>query len=85
MADLEALHRFRDSVVKRPGTLVGGEIAGDDQALAQQLVVRSLRADREFCVGGDRRPSAAHRQIRIAQRRFLDPLRGAFVEGRLMR
>ena len=34
---------------------------------------------------GNRRPAAADREIRIAQRGFLDPLRRAFVEGRLMR
>ncbi len=85
MADLEALHGFGDNVVERPGGLVGGKIAGDDQTLAQQIVVRPRHADSEFGVGRDRRPSAAHRQIRIAQRRFLDPLRGAFVEGRLVR
>ena len=67
------------------GRLVGGEVAGDDQALAQQIVIRPRHADREFGVGRDRRPAAAHREIRIAQRGFLDPLRGAFVEGRLMR
>jgi hypothetical protein len=42
------------------------------KALAQQIVVRSRHAEREFGVGGNRRPSAAHREIRIAQRGFLD-------------
>ena len=40
MAGLEAHHGFGDRLVERAGGLVGGEIAGDDQALAQQVVVR---------------------------------------------
>ena len=42
-------------------------------------------ADREFCVGRDGRPAAAHRDVGIAERGLLDPLRRAFVKGRLMR
>src|SRR5437879_3776718 len=74
VANLKALDGFRDTVVKRPGGLVGGKIARDDQALAQQIVVWPLHADGELRVSGDRRPTAAHREIRITQRRFLDAL-----------
>ena len=58
---------------------------GDDQALAQQVVVGAGCADREFRVRGNCRPAAAHRDVGIAERGLLDSLRGAFVEGRFMR
>jgi hypothetical protein len=60
-------------------------IAAHQQTLAQQVVMRSGRAEHEFGIGGDRRPSAAHRDVRIAQCCFPDPLRGALVIGRLVR
>ena len=85
MARLEALHGLGDGVVIGAGSLVGGEIAADQEPLPQQLVLRSGHAGREFGVGGNRRPSAAHREIGITQRGLLDPLRGTFVEGRLVR
>ena len=47
--------------------------------------MRPLRAERKFGIGRNRRPSAAYRNIAIAQRGLPDPLRGAFVVGRLMR
>jgi hypothetical protein len=85
VARLKTLQCLGDIIVKRSGCLVGGKIAADQKTLAQQIVMRSRHAGCEFGLGGDDKPSAAHRQIRIAQRRFLDPLRGAFVECRLVR
>ena len=68
------------------GRLVGGEIAADQiRRLRSRSSCGPCDARCEFGVGGNRRPSAAHREIRITQRRFPDPLRGAFVEGRFMR
>ena len=85
VADLEALDGFGDVVVERARRLVVGEVAGDDQALAQQIVIGAGYAEREFRVRGNRRPAAAHGDVGIAERGLLDSLRGAFVEGRLMR
>ena len=45
MAHLETLHGFRDVLVERAGRLVGGEVAADDQALAQQIVIGAGGAD----------------------------------------
>ena len=44
MARLEALDGFGERVVVGAGRLVGGKIAAHDQALAQQIVMRSLCA-----------------------------------------
>ena len=84
VARLETLHALGDNVVVRTG-FIGGEIAADQETLAQQIVLRSLHAESEFGIGGNHRPSAAYRKIRITQCGFLDPLRGSLVEGRLMR
>jgi hypothetical protein len=85
VAYLETLYGLGDNFVIRSGLFVGGKIAADQQAPAQQIVIRSLHAGYEFGLGGNRRPSAAHRKIRIAQRRFPDSLRSPFVECRLVR
>ena len=85
VAVLETHHGLGDFLVEQPGRPLGGEIAGDDQALAQQIVVRPRRTHGEFGVGGNCRPAAAHRNVGIAQRGFLDSFGGAFVEGRFMR
>ena len=85
MAQLETLDAFGENIVVRAGCLVGNEIAADQQTLAQQIVMRSRRAEHEFGLGGNHWPAAAHRDIGIAQRRFPDPLRGALVVGRLVR
>ena len=85
VARLESFYRFRERVVVGACGFVAGKVLGDDQALAQQVVMRALYAGREFSLGRNHRPAAAHRDVGIAQRGFLDPLRGAFVEGRLMR
>ena len=85
VAHLEALHGLGDGVVERTGRLVGGEVAGDDQPLAQEIVIGAGDTDREFCIRWNGRPTAAHGDVGIAQRRFLDPLRRAFVVDRLMR
>jgi hypothetical protein len=39
MAHLETLHRFRHRLVEGAGRLVGGEVAADDQAIAQDIVI----------------------------------------------
>ena len=85
VAQLEALDCVGERVVIGARGLVGGEIGADDQALSQQLVMGTLHAQCDFGVGGDRRPAAAHRDVRIAQRGFADTLRASFVVGRLMR
>jgi hypothetical protein len=85
MAHLEALDRLGDTLVKRSRCLVGSKIVAEHQTLAQQIIVRAGGAEREFGFRRDHRPAAADRQIRIAQRGLLDPLCGAFVEGRLVR
>ena len=77
--------RVGEILVEGAARLVGGKVAGDDQPLAQEIVIGALHAEREFGVCRDRRPAAAHREIGIAQRRVLDALGGAFVIGRLMR
>ena len=85
MAHLEALDGLGEGIVIGAGRLVGGEIAADDQALAQQIVMGALCAQNEFGVGRDRRPSAAHRDVGVTQRGLADSLRAALVIGRLMR
>jgi len=82
---LETLYALGNDVVIRSGRLVGGKIAADQQAPAQQIIVRSLHAESKFGIGGYRRPSAADRKIRITQRRFPDSLRRAFVVCRFVR
>ena len=82
---LEALDGLGDHVVMRSAGFVRGKIAAEQQAQAQQIVMRPLCARHEFGIAGDRRPAAAHRNIRITQRRFPDSLRGAVVIGRLVR
>ena len=85
VAGLEAFHGVGEILVEGAARLVGGKIAGDDQPLAQEIVIGALGAEREFGVCRDRRPAAAHGEIGIAQRRILDALGGSFVIGRLMR
>ena len=82
---LEAFHASTTVSSCGPVGLVVGKVAAHQQPLAQEIVVRSLRAEREFCLGRDRRPAAAHRDVGIAQRSLPDPLCGALVKGRLMR
>jgi hypothetical protein len=85
VACLKASDAFGQRIVVRSGGFVGGVIAAHEETPAQQIVMRSGRAKHEFGIGGYRRPSAAHRDIRIAQCCFPDPLRGALVIGRLVR
>jgi hypothetical protein len=85
MAHLKMLDGLGQRLVERSGCLVGGEVLADDQAASQQFVVRASHAKRELGVSRNRWPPATDREIRIAQRRFLDPLRRPFVESRLMR
>jgi hypothetical protein len=85
MAQLETLDAFDDALVVRAAAPVGGEIAAHQQPLAQEIVVRPRHAKREFGLNGDRRPAAAHGDIAVAERSFPDPLRCAFVIGRLVR
>ena len=84
VAHLETLYGLGEYVVERSARFIGSEITADQKTLAQQIVIRPSHANCEFRIGRDHRPSAAHRHIRIAQRRLLDPLRSAFVEGRLV-
>ena len=85
MAGLEALDGLGDHFVIGARRLVGGEVAGDDQPLAQQIVIGPLGAQCEFGVGRDRRPSATHGKIGIAERGLADALGAAFVKRRFMR
>lgn len=85
VAGLEALHTVGEILVESAARLLGSEVARENQPLAQEVVVGALAAGRELGIRRDRRPAAAHRKIGIAQRRVLDPLRGALVIGRLMR
>ena len=54
VAHLEALDALGDNIVVRSGSLVGDQIAADQQALAQQIVMRSRRAEGEFGLRGNR-------------------------------
>jgi hypothetical protein len=51
MARLEALDGGGEDVVIGPARFVGGEVAADDQAGAQQVILRSRNAIGEFGVG----------------------------------
>src|SRR5437764_10872846 len=51
---LEAFHGVREILVERAARLVGGEIAGDDQPFAQQLVIAAQDAEGEFRIRRNR-------------------------------
>ena len=85
MAHLETLDGFGHRLVERPGCLVGGEVLADDQARRNRSSWGPATPTANLASAGISRPAAADREVRIAQRGLLDPLRGAFVEGRLMR
>ncbi len=85
MPYLEALDGLGKRVVERTRALLGGEILGDDQAKAQQIVMGAGHADCELGVRRDDRPAAAYGEIGIAQRRLPDPLSRALIESRLVR
>lgn len=85
MTGLEAFHGISRILVEGAARLVGGEIPGEDQPLAQQIVIGALDAEGELGVRGNARPAATHGKIGIAQGSVLDPLRAALVIGRLVR
>ncbi len=83
VAGLEAPHRGGDRIVVEIARgLVGGEVVGDGEPLAQQGHVGAFRPRRQLGVRRQRRPAAAHLERGIAQHRRRDARHGALVEGR---
>ena len=84
---LEAAHRGGDRVVvDLAAGLIGREVVGDGEPLAQQRHVRTARAGSELAAARrQRRPAALHLEHRVAQHGGGDALDGALVEGRLRR
>ncbi len=86
MAQLKFLDaRDDDRVVAVARLRARGHIIGDDKALAQQRDVRAARAGRKLGVGRQRRPAAAHLNVRIAEQCLLDAQIGAVVKDGVRR
>ena len=86
VAQLEALDALDDgSVIDVARLLVCRHVAADDEMAAQQRDLGTAHARRKLGVGRQRRPAAAHLDIRIAEQRFLDAQISALVEHRVRR
>ena len=86
VAGLEALERRHQCRVEHiAAELLGRQVIGDGEPLAQQRDVRAAGAGRNLGILRDGRPAAAHLDGGIAQHGGSDALRGALLVGRLRR